>query len=78
MGIDNTGNRVSGDTGNRAGSSLRFLRELAGLTLAEVATAAQTSASYLSKVETGVEAATPTYIARVTGAIADEMRGKAA
>ena len=62
---------------NRAGKSLRFLRELAGLTLAEVAVSAQTSVSYLSKVETGSEQATAQYIGRVTGAIADRMKAAA-
>jgi len=52
------------------GGSLRTLRRLAGLTLAEVADLADTSIAYLSKVERGEFVPTKRYVAAVTAAIA--------
>lgn len=59
------------------GESVRVLRNLAGLTLDQVAELAGTSASYLSRVETGVETASKLYLGRVTSVIADHMKGAA-
>jgi transcriptional regulator with XRE-family HTH domain len=55
------------------GVALRTLRTLAGLSLAEAAEAAQTSRTYLARLESGTEVAPATFVARVTGAIADRM-----
>jgi transcriptional regulator with XRE-family HTH domain len=52
------------------GDSLRSLRNLAGLTLAEVADIGGTSIAYLSKVERGEFVPTKRYVAQVTSAIA--------
>jgi len=52
------------------GQSLRALRILADLTLAEVAGLAGTSIAYLSKVERGEFTPTKRYVAQVTSAIA--------
>lgn len=52
------------------GESLRSLRALAGLTLADVAKLADTSIAYLSKVERGEFVPTKRYVAQVTAAIA--------
>ncbi|WP_156316482.1 helix-turn-helix domain-containing protein [Leucobacter japonicus] len=52
------------------GTALKSLREMASLTLKEVAAGADTSISYLSKVENGVLQPTPTYVARVVTHIA--------
>lgn len=46
-----------------AGKSIRRLRDLAGLTLDQVAADASVSVSYLSKVERGIEVASPEWIA---------------
>lgn len=62
---------------NRTGSSIRNLRTLAGLTLADVAAEAGTNVSYLSRVETGDVTASTQYVARVTAAIASRMAGVA-
>lgn len=62
---------------NRTGSSIRNLRTLAGLTLADVAAEAGTNVSYLSRVETGDVTASTQYVARVTAAIASRMAGAA-
>jgi len=59
--------------GATPGASIRTLRSLAGLTLAEVADDASTTTGYLSQVETGKTQATPVYIGRVTAVIADRM-----
>lgn len=63
--------------GTTTGQSIRALRQLAGLTLGEVARDANTSIAYLSKVETGKFTPTKAYVAQVTAAIASHM-GKAA
>jgi transcriptional regulator with XRE-family HTH domain len=55
------------------GASLRHLRKLAGLTLEETATAADTSIAYLSKVETGRLVPSTAYVAQVTAALADKL-----
>lgn len=60
-----------------AGESIRALRQLAGMTLIEVAAAADTSIAYLSKVETGKFVPTKQYVAQVTTAIADRLRSVA-
>lgn len=60
-----------------AGESIRALRQLAGMTLIEVASAADTSIAYLSKVETGKFIPTKQYVAQVTTAIADRLRSAA-
>jgi transcriptional regulator with XRE-family HTH domain len=57
-------------------ANLRILREYAGLTLAQVAEAAGTSESWLSKIETGKRPASKEFIGRVAGVIADGTKGK--
>lgn len=57
-----------------AGASIRTLRNLAGMTLEEVAEAADTSIAYLSKVETGKFTPTKGYVAQVTIAIANRLK----
>ena len=59
------------------GGSLRTLRKLAGMTLKEVATEADVSVAYLSKVERGDLLPTRTYVAEVTAVIAARLRGAA-
>lgn len=56
-----------------AGASIRALRKLAGMTLAETADAAGTAVAYLSKVETGKLTPTKAYVAQVTVAIATRL-----
>ena len=56
------------------GSSLRALRILAGLTLEQVSTAAETAPAYLSKVETGKLTPQIAYVARVTTVIAESLK----
>lgn len=51
------------------GPSLRSLRQLAGLTLAETADIADTSVAYLSKVERGEFVPTKRYVAQVVTAL---------
>lgn len=63
---------------NTTGTSLRNLRRLAGLTLEDVAAQADTSVSYLSKVETGRYEPTRVYVAKVTAIIADTLAKTAA
>ncbi|MGO2188253.1 MAG: helix-turn-helix domain-containing protein [Microbacterium gubbeenense] len=53
------------------GLALRSLRQTAGMTLQEVADAAGTDISYLSKVERGKGFPTIGYIARIARIIAD-------
>lgn len=55
-------------------TNLRNLREYAGLTLQDVAEAAGTSESWLSKIETGKRTASISFIGRVAGVIADRLR----
>lgn len=55
------------------GDTLRNLRKYAGLTLEDVATRADTSIAYLSKVETGKFIPTRAYVAAVTAAIASSL-----
>lgn len=57
-------------------ANLRILREYAGLTLHDVAHAAGTSESWLSKIETGKRTASNAFIGRVAGVIADSMAGR--
>lgn len=57
-------------------NNLRMLRIHAGLTLQEVAEAAGTSESWLSKIETGKRTPSPAFIGRVAGVIADAMAGR--
>lgn len=64
------------DTDNATGESLRTLRKLAGLTLEELATLANTSIAYLSKVETGKFVPSRAYVAQVTAAIAETLRSE--
>jgi predicted transcriptional regulator len=59
------------------GGSIRTLRKLAGMTLTDVAEAADISVAYLSKVERGDLIPTRAYVAEVTTAIAAHMRGAA-
>lgn len=54
-----------------------MLRNLAGMTLEAVASAAGTSVAYLSKVETGKYVPTRGYVAQVTSALAEHMRDAA-
>lgn len=65
------------DQGMSAGASLRYLRKLAGLTLEETASIADTSVAYLSKVETGRLIPTRGYVAQIAGALADRMKAAA-
>ncbi|KUF06864.1 helix-turn-helix domain-containing protein [Leucobacter sp. G161] len=60
------------------GAMIRGLRDMAGLTLKEVATGADTSVSYLSKVETGVFVPSKGYVARVVAYISSSMLAEAA
>lgn len=53
---------------------MKALRELAGITLKEVAVGADTSISYLSKVENGVFVPSRGYVSRVLGFISEAMR----
>lgn len=57
-------------------ANLRILRIHAGLTLQQVADAAGTSESWLSKIETGKKTASKAFIGRVAGVIADNMAGR--
>ncbi len=59
------------------GKTLRELRQYAGLTLDDVARAADTSIAYLSKVETGKFIPTRLYVSQVTAAIAQSIRAAA-
>ena len=59
------------------GRAIRALREAAGLTAADVAREAMVSESYLSKVETGQDTATPRWIGKVTGVIARHLSNAA-
>jgi transcriptional regulator with XRE-family HTH domain len=59
------------------GESIRTLRQLAGLSLEAVASTADTSTAYLSKVETGKLVPTKSYVAKVTTAIAAHLRDAA-
>jgi transcriptional regulator with XRE-family HTH domain len=60
-----------------AGATLRVLRNLAGMTLEDVASAAGTSVAYLSKVETGKFIPTKSYIGQVTAVLAERMKSAA-
>lgn len=55
------------------GEALRTLRKLAGLTLKEVASAADTSIAYLSKVEQGKLFPSQAYVAKVASYISASM-----
>lgn len=63
---------------NQIGQSIRTLRQLAGLTLKDVAIRADTAISYLSKVETGKFIPAPAFVAKVTAVIADSLAEKVA
>lgn len=56
-----------------AGESIRNLRNIAGLTLDDVAELVPTSTSYLSRVETGKVQPTHFWIGKVTAVIADVL-----
>ena len=56
------------------GQSLRALRNLARMTLAEVALKAGSGQSYLSQVETGKVTPSTAFIARVSAVIADGLK----
>ena len=60
-----------------AGAAIKALRKMAGLTLEDVAEAADTSTAYLSKVETGKLFPAMGYVAKVTLAIAEHMKAAA-
>ncbi|WP_164884517.1 helix-turn-helix domain-containing protein [Leucobacter muris] len=55
------------------GEVLRGLRTTAGMTLAQVAEGAETSISYLSKVERGEHSPSAIYIGKVAAFIAAEI-----
>ena len=57
------------------GTAIRQLRTSAGLTLADVATLAGISVSYLSRVENGLVSPTPQWVHIVTSAIGDRLIG---
>lgn len=57
-----------------ASSSLRTLRLLAGMTLEQVSSAAETAPAYLSKVETGKLTPQNAFVARIAGVIAAHMQ----
>lgn len=57
------------------GKSIRTLRLLAGLTLEKTAREAGVSVAYLSKVETGQNAASPKWLGHVAGVIASHLTG---
>lgn len=59
------------------GTAIRQLREMAGMTLTDVAKAADTAVAYLSKVELGQKEPTRSYVAKVTSAIAAHLRDAA-
>lgn len=58
---------------NPSGQAMRTLRQIAGLTLDNVAELADTAPAYLSKVERGVLTPTRGYVATVTSAITTYM-----
>lgn len=58
----------------RPGEAIRTLRHLAGLTLEQASTLAETAPAYLSKVETGKLTPTRGYVANVVRAISVEMQ----
>lgn len=60
-------------THRTAGAGIRALRELAGLTLDQLASQASVSASYLSKVEAGVKTPSPRWIGHVSGVVARHL-----
>lgn len=59
-----------------AGESIRTLRQLASMTLEDVARDVPTSTSYLSKVETGKANPTRFWVAAVVAVIADNLSAK--
>lgn len=61
---------------NAAGQSIRALRTLASMTLEDVASLVPTTASYISKVETGKAHPTHYWVGNVVGAIADVLAEK--
>lgn len=58
----------------RSGEAIRTLRHLAGLTLEQTSTLADTAPAYLSKVETGKLVPTRGYVANVVRAISAQMQ----
>ncbi|MFT0849069.1 helix-turn-helix transcriptional regulator [Actinomycetaceae bacterium L2_0104] len=63
-----------GNTKISPGEALRALRIRAGLTIEQTAQMAGVSATYLSRVETGVKTATPYWVGAVTEVIAKALR----
>lgn len=61
---------------NTAGESIRTLRTLASMTLEDVARRVPTSASYISKVETGKASPTHYWVGNVVAVIADVLAEK--
>lgn len=59
------------------GGALRALRKMSGLTLKEVATAADTSIAYLSKVERDELLPSQAYVAKVASFISASMLTRA-
>jgi len=59
------------------GEALRTLRSMAGLTLKEVATGADTSVAYLSKVERNEFRPTQDYVAKVSAFISGSILRRA-
>lgn len=66
------------ETKTSAGTSIRALRQMANLTLDEVAKEAGVSASHLSRVETGEKHASPQWLGTVATVIARHLSKAAA
>jgi transcriptional regulator with XRE-family HTH domain len=64
---------MAAGAGTTPGQALKALRHMAGMTLKEVAFAAETSIAYLSRVENGSAAPAQEYVAKVTMTIAARM-----
>jgi transcriptional regulator with XRE-family HTH domain len=59
------------------GFAIRVMREAQGLTLRQLATMADTSASYIAQVERGEREPSRRWLASVTDALARNLRGAA-
>lgn len=59
------------------GAALRHLRKRAGMSLQEVADAAETSTAYLSKVERDIFPPSDEYVAKVMTALGRRLAGAA-
>ncbi len=57
----------------QGGRAIRVVREMAGLSIDELAEIAQTDAGYLRNVEDGVVDATPTYASRLMQLMAPSL-----